>query len=224
MCEFIEKAGWLSTLPTELRSMLLRKSQLRSLAKNERVFHAGDPPGGLVGLVKGSLAVEVMAGYRSQQKSYLFHPGTWTGEGTIGVLESRMIGLWATRPSDVILVSRPVFLQTAVVHTELWRHLLTMSTENNLRAVRMADALMERNNRRRIALVLLLLGGQFDAYRPAHPLLDIDQNELAAIVNLSRSALSPIIREFEKAGEVRIGRGAIELINCDSLKSIASSD
>ena len=65
--DHLTRNGWLSTMPPKLRAAVTGKSNLLSLAGGEPLFHAGGPPGGLVGLAEGSLAVEVNAGPRAPE-------------------------------------------------------------------------------------------------------------------------------------------------------------
>ncbi len=220
--EYLASTGWLATLPPKSRAEVLARARPRRLASGEVLHQVDGPPGGLVGLAEGSLAVDVALSLKYVRKAFLVHPGAWVGEGTVSVLEARLTGIWATRDSTVLTVSRPAFREVAADDPDLWRHLMAVALENQLRGYRMAEALMERDSRIRLVRILLLLGGQFDAYAQHSPDLDIEQGELATVANLSRSTLNPLLRALERDGLIGLGRGRITLRDADRLKALVS--
>ena len=54
--------GWFSGRSKAIRARLSAIAKLRSFAKNERIYLAGDPPNGIFGLVSGSLNISYSQG------------------------------------------------------------------------------------------------------------------------------------------------------------------
>ena len=214
---FLEETGWLSELPLPLRSALLEMSRLKRYVAGDHVYGLGDPPGGLYGLEEGSLALEAAQSDSPPLKSYLIHPGAWIGEGPVAGLEARITGAWATRPSKVLLIEVAGFRRVAARVPDLWRHLVLLALQNNMRAIGLAQDLMLRGSRQRLAALLARLGGLRDGHRPVPAVVDATQGEIAAIANLSRGVVSRLLLEMEQEGLVQIRRASVEILDPDRL-------
>jgi len=214
---FLEETGWLSGLPLLLRSALLEVSRLKCYGAGDRVYGLGDPPGGLYGLEKGCLALEAAQSDSPPQKSYLIHPGTWIGEGPVAGLEARITGAWATRPSKVMSIEIAGFRRVAARDPDLWRYLVLLALQNTTRAIGLAQDLMLRGSRQRLAALLARLGGLRDHHRPVPAVVDATQGEIAAIANLSRGVVSRLLLEMEQEGLVQLRRANVEILDPDRL-------
>jgi len=214
---FLEETGWLSELPLALRSELLKTSRLKRYGAGDKVYGLGDPPGGLHGLEQGCLALEAAQSGSPPQKSYLIHPGAWIGEGPVAGLEARITGALATRPSKVLSIEIASFKRVAAQDPDLWRHLVLLALQNNMRAIGLAQDLMLRGSKQRLAALLARLGGLRDNHRPVPAVVDATQGEIAAIANLSRGVVSRLLLAMEREGVVQIRRASVEILDPDRL-------
>lgn len=209
--------GWLSRLPRHLQAALLKATRVRRIASGEVLFSVGDPPGGLYGLASGCLAIEAAQSDSAPHKSFLVHPGTWLGEGPTAGLDNRLIGVWATRPSVVAVIEIAGFRRAAARMPELWRHLALLALEGNARTIGLAQDLMQRGSRARLAALLARLAGLREAYPPVPPVIDATQGEIAAIANLSRSVVSTLLMRLQQEGIIRLHRASIEVLDARRL-------
>lgn len=214
---FLEGTGWLSELPLPLRSALLEVSRLRNYRAGDKVYGLSDPPGGLYGLEEGCIALEAAQSDSPPQKGFLIHPGAWIGEGPVAGLEARITGAWVTRPSKVLSIEITAFRRVAARDPDLWRHLVLLGLHNQRRLMGLAQDLMLRGSRQRLAALLARLGGLREAHRPADPVVDATQSEIAAIANLSRGVVSRLLLEMEDEGLVRLRRASVEILDPDRL-------
>ena len=214
---FLEETGWLSELPLALRSALLEMSRLKRYGAGDRVYGLGDPPGGLYGLEEGCLALEAAQSDSPPQKSFLIHPGAWIGEGPVAGLQARITGAWATRPGKVLFIEVAGFRRVAGRDPDLWRHLVLLALQNTTRAIGLAQDLMLRGSRQRLAALLARLGGLRDDHRPAPAVVDATQGEIGAIANLSRGVVSRLLLEMEQEGLLHIRRASVEILDPDRL-------
>jgi CRP-like cAMP-binding protein len=211
------RVGWLSRIPAPLRSALFDVARIRRYAADEVLFAIGDQPGGLYGLEAGSLALEAAQSDSAPQKGYLVHPGVWFGEGPVAGLEARMLGAWATRPSTVVTIEIAAFRRIAARTPELWRHLALLAIENSGRIIGLAQDLMLRGSRERLAALLARMAGLREAHPPIPPIIDATQSEIAAIANLSRAVVSRLLLEMERDGVVRLRRAGVEVLDAERL-------
>lgn len=214
---FLEEAGWLSDLPAPLRGALLEASWLRHFDAGDRVYGLGDPPGGLYGLEKGCLALEAAQSHDPPGKGFLIHSGVWIGEGPVAGLDARVTGAWATRPSKVLSIEIAAFRRIAAREPDLWRHLVLLSLQNQRRLIGLAQDLMLRGSRQRLAALLARLAGLHEDHPPADPVVDATQGEIGAIANLSRGVVSRLLLEMEEDGLLRLRRASVEILDPDRL-------
>lgn len=213
---FLEERGWLSELPGPMRSALLDVSRLRLYRAGDRVYNLDDPPSGFYGLEEGCLALEA-AESGDPQKGFLIHPGTWIGEGPVAGREARLVGAWATRPSKVLSIEIAAFRRVAARTPELWRHLVLLGLHNQRRLIGLAQDLMLRGSRQRLAALLTRLAGLREDHPPADPVVDATQGEIGAIANLSRGVVSRLLLEMEGEGLLRLRRASVEILDPDRL-------
>jgi len=214
---FLEETGWLSELPSPLRAALLDASRLKRYGAGDRVYGLGDPPGGLYGLEEGCLALEAAQSDTPPEKGFLIHPGTWIGEGPVAGLEARITGAWATRPSKVLSIEIAGFRRVAARDPDIWRHLVLLALQNSMRVIGLAQDLMLRGSRQRLAALLARLGGLRNDHRPVPAVVDATQVEIAAIANLSRGVVSRLLLEMEQEGLVQLRRASVEILDPERL-------
>jgi CRP-like cAMP-binding protein len=192
-------------------------ARLKHYRAGDRLYGLGDAPGGLYGLEAGCLAFEAAESSDSPQKGFLIHPGAWIGEGPVAGLEARITGAWATRPSTVLRVELAAFQRAAAREPELWRHLVGLSLRNQRRLIGLAQDLMLRGSRQRLAALLARLAGLREDHPPDHPVVDATQGEIGAIANLSRGVVSRLLIQMEEEGLLRSRRASVEILDPDRL-------
>lgn len=206
---FMASHGWLAVTPPVFRDQVLSRCILRNAEKGQRLFGRGDPPGGLWGLVSGTVAIEVESG----QETFLGHfagPGYWIGAGPTITGQDRSVGVVATRASRLLLLPSASFREIAAVDPEAWRWLAVLPMMQSLLAMGVAQDLMIRRPRDRLIAILLRLAACRGPFAKADPeVITSTQDEIAAMANLSRTATGKILRELEAIGCLSIGYRSI---------------
>jgi hypothetical protein len=128
-----------------------------------------------------------------------------------------IVGAWATRPSKVLCIEIAAFRRVAARDPELWRHLVLLGLHNQRRLIGLAQDLMLRRSRQRLAALLARLAGLREDHPPADPAVDATQGEIGAIANLSRGVVSRLLLEMEEEGLVRLRRASVEILDPDRL-------
>jgi CRP-like cAMP-binding protein len=177
-----------------------------------------DHPGGMWCLSEGALSVEMAPGVRDPQMSYLLLPPVWVGEGGIIVDAPRSVGLSTTRRSVLLHLPSQRFFDIAKDEPTIWRWVAKVQKLNFERSLRMTDALMVRSSEARVSAVLLQLGGRLGAQADTPRVLDITQAQLAAIANLSRSVLSPVLQTLASRGAIELGHRTITVTDPAALR------
>lgn len=193
--DILATSGWLSETPAPFRDAVLRRCGLRRYRQGDAIYRAGDPPGGLYGLVEGGVGVELSPDHREPYIGTFARPGFWIGEGSLLTHGPRFIGIRATR--DSLLAHLPITEWEAIVRSdpEAWRWVALLSLRSGLMAVAVVDALMTPGATGRLAAILLVLSGQGPP--DGATTIDVSQEALARMANLSRSTTGRVLHDFE---------------------------
>ncbi|HUI89020.1 MAG TPA: Crp/Fnr family transcriptional regulator [Anaerolineales bacterium] len=116
------------------------------------------------------------------------------------------------KDAEAVMIPADVFRQW-VAKYDLWREFVFDLLSQRLSSVMaMIEEVAFRRMDERLAALLL-------ARSPAQNPLRITHQELAAELGSSREVISRLLEDFSKRGLVRVGRGEIEILNQDGLRS-----
>ena len=85
------------------------------------IYSVGDSPGGMYGLVAGSLAIS-SARRAGAYVAHFAQPGTWFGEGAAFTDQPRRIALAVTRDSEVLHLPLPAIREIVAADPVAWRY------------------------------------------------------------------------------------------------------
>jgi CRP-like cAMP-binding protein len=224
--EFMQRTGWLSRTPEEFSSRLLRNCNLLSFAAEQLVYDIDDPPGGLYGLVAGRVGVWIAPQERGPYLGHLMRPGHWFGVVSGAMRQARAIGLRTVRPSQLLLLPMAKLDALVSEDTKAWRYFTGLAEMNSSSAMAAVDDLLIRNPARRCAAVLLRLAGLRNPvdHTPAVGDVDVTQEELAHLSNLSRSSVGTALRGFQSKGLVDLSYQEIFIRDAVGLKAFVAED
>lgn len=211
--EVLRRIGWLSNCPAEVQAAIFDIATVLRLESDATVYQLGAEPGGFFGIEAGCVAFEAAQSSRAPQKGLILHAGCWFGEVTLTGQRIRLVGARTTRPSTLVSIERRRFLALAARQPEVWRYVADLMAANLARVVGLAEDLMLRDSRQRLAAILVRLAGLREAFPPNPPVIDATQSEIAAIANLSRSMASPLLHELEGDGLIELSRSMILIKN-----------
>ena len=195
--------GWLAATKDAFRRAVLSRCLVRHFAQGETIYRAGDEPGGLFGLVEGGVDIIVAPNDRTPFLGIIARPGFWIGEGSVITRRPRAVGVVASRDSRFAYL--PLCQWDAIVGSDpdAWRWLACLALSNELFALAVVDALRTRKSADRLAAILAVLASNFGAPMQGqapdgHALtIDVSQDDLANMANLSRSSVGRILDALE---------------------------
>jgi CRP-like cAMP-binding protein len=172
---------------------------VQSVAQGETLFRVGDTSDAIVGVVSGAFAVSVLVPEFGPSVSHVMLPGAWFGEAAYINLP-RTIGVHATRPSRVAMLSRRDIDDLIHEDSSRWAWFSGLAILNGLLAIGAAYDLMQRDPRLRcIATLLRLAGARHGPAAPPGPVeIDITQADLAHMANLSRNTVADILKDLRR--------------------------
>jgi CRP/FNR family cyclic AMP-dependent transcriptional regulator len=214
--------GWLSLTPSSFRDAVLDRSLTLSAAAGETIYNVGDPPGGLYGLISGSLGISIAPGENGPYLAHFIRPGTWVGEGAAVTGRPRQVGLAATRACQ--LLHLPLHGVQEILHEDptAWRFIALLTNLHLDTAIGAADDLMIRDHVQRVIAILLRLGGcrSWSPTDEASIDVHVSQHDLAHLANIARTTAGSVLRTLASEGHIDHSYGNIRILAPDALKAM----
>jgi CRP/FNR family transcriptional regulator, cyclic AMP receptor protein len=208
----------LRALGEEERRELLRRTRRRRFARNEILFHEGDPADSLHLLNRGR--VSIRAAIRSGDAVTLAIVGTGTVLGEMALLSGanrRAATVTALEPTETLCLYQDEFDQLRREHPSVDRFLVELlAAEVRRLDARLLEALYvpaeTRVMRRLLDLASLY---QTDGHAAVIPL---SQEVLASLAGTSRSTANQALRAAEAAGAIAVARSKIEILDLGAVE------
>lgn len=213
----LDADGWFGSLPPARRDALLAEARPRSLAAGATIYAAGDPPNGLWAVTAGEVRLtgHPVAGH--EVLALILRPGTWFGE--VSTLDGgpRPHDATAFGPARVLTIPMAAFHRIAGEVPALYHDLGRLVCQHQRVAL---DFIAQT-----LALPLAARLARLLADR-AHPQdgLRIRQEDVAAMLNVSRQTLNRHLARLAAAGVVRRSYGRIEVLDRTRLSRLAAGD
>jgi CRP-like cAMP-binding protein len=219
----ISSGRWFQSLPAELRDALGRSAQVRRLPAGQRLFARGDAPCGLYCVVEGRMRVGAVAASGKEALLALVEAPNWFGEISLFDGQPRTHDAFAEKPTTLLQVPMGALQSLLARHPEYWRDFALLMSHK----LRMAFAMLEEQAllpaAPRLARRLLMLAGGYGAGDACQRSLQLPQEQLAAMLALSRQTTNHILKELEARGILRLSYGGIEILDYPGLCDAAQA-
>lgn len=202
----VRARGWLTTVPPEFADRLLSRARLQRVEPGQPLWHVGDEPGSMCGVVAGGAQIHLPLPDGSESLVTILRAGTWFGAGPQVTRRPRTLSFrwhepgWAFRLAlsavDALVQERP----------DMARPLASVHVQGTEVAARVLADMTIRDNARRVAAVLWRITDEGEASDRVFPL---SQAELAVMAAVSRQVVNRTLAEFEAKGWLRAGYGKV---------------
>jgi len=214
----VANAGWLPATPAQFRAEVLRHARLQHVRPGDVIFRFGDAPGGIYGLVAGTLRINTAPPDAVPRLIHLGMPGAWTGEGCFLTGEPRRAELQAL--GDAWLMHLPLQAMEQIVTADpgaarCFGGIAVLTVEVLIRIV---HDLQRRDAGRRIASVLQRAAWVGDVPIP------LSQTEIGIMANASRQQVSAAMKRFAEAGWIETTYRSIIVTRPQALRDYARHD
>jgi CRP/FNR family cyclic AMP-dependent transcriptional regulator len=119
----LSKYGWLSRMPADFRTAILRNCVWQNYEAGASLFVAGDPPGGIFGIADGSVGTSTLLGAPDSPMVHIARRGFWSGMGSILSGEPRRMSASAITTALVANVPLPALHVLLSERPEWWQHI-----------------------------------------------------------------------------------------------------
>jgi CRP/FNR family transcriptional regulator, cyclic AMP receptor protein len=218
----VSTKGWLAGRPKVFRDRLLGLSRILRFSRGQTIYSAGDPPGGLYGLIAGALRIELTVHGIGSQVAFVAQPGFWIGAASAIRREQRELTLISANPSELFYLPMSGF-EVLASDAENMRQFAILTAENNSLVLAAARDLMNSDVSARIASRLLAIFGPVDGVADdgTPPPIAITQAELAMICNVSRKTINHELAKLKDGGLVSLAYGRLTLTDTKGLRRLA---
>ncbi|MBN2977111.1 Crp/Fnr family transcriptional regulator [Pseudomonas fluorescens] len=212
---------WFSHLPVELQHRLLAAARLRALTAGQYLFKRGDPPCGLYAVLEGAVRISAVNAQGKEAVLSLVETPYWFGEICLFDNLPRTHDAQASGPCTLLQVPQAAMLDILENHPAYWRDVaLLMSHKLRLSLINIEQmSLMPASAR--LAHRLLMIAQGYGEIDQARRTLQLPQEDLAAMLGLSRQTANSLLKALEQQGIIGLSYGAIEILDLKRLRQAA---
>ena len=205
----------LNVLSDDERRSLMRVARRRKFARNEVIFHEGDPGDTLHLVAQGHVAIRVTTPLGDVATVRVLRAGEFFGELAVVLPAPRNATAVAVDAAETLAVHRSEFEALRDRHPAM-QHVLVDALVSEVRrlAVQLLDALyvpVEKRVWRRLAELAQVFSDGENVTIP------LTQEELAQVVGTTRPTMNRLLREGEAAGIVQVSRRRVEVTDLAAL-------
>ena len=212
---------WFSHLPASFQHSLLTSARQRRLAAGQYLFKRGDPPCGLYAVLDGTLRISAVNEHGKEALLSLVERPYWFGEICLFDGLPRTHDACAVGPCTLLQVPQQALLNILDESPPYWRDLaLLMSQKLRLSFINIEHLSLMPASVRLAHRLLMIVEGYGDTGQSKR-VLQLPQEDLAAMLSLSRQTTNALLKDLQAQGVVRLGYGEIEILDAHRLREAA---
>ncbi|AMB86648.1 Crp/Fnr family transcriptional regulator [Pseudomonas agarici] len=214
---------WFSNLPAYLQDSLLVTAKGRRLTPGQCLFKRGDPPCGLYAVLEGSVRVGAVSAKNKVAPPSRIELPYWFGEISLFDGLPRTHDAYAVGHTILLHVRQSVLLELLQEHPEYWRHFALLMSQKLCLTFIGLEQLSRLPATVRLAHWLLLIAEGYGELNQSRQLIPLAQDQLAAMLSLSRQSSRQIFQGLQDEGIIELNRGEIEILDLERLRAAASA-
>ncbi|AMO79360.1 cAMP-binding domain of CRP or a regulatory subunit of cAMP-dependent protein kinases [Pseudomonas citronellolis] len=220
----IASGRWFQHLPAELREALGQAAIVRRLPAGQRLFARGDAPCGLYCVVEGRMRVGAVGASGKEALLALVEAPNWFGEICLFDGQPRTHDAYAEGPTTLLQVPLPALHALLAEKPQYWRDFALLMSHK----LRLAFTVLEEQAllpaAQRLARRLLMLAASYGEAQASQRELHLPQEQLAAMLGLSRQTTNHLLKELEARGVLRLSYAGIEILDAHGLRLAAGEE
>jgi CRP-like cAMP-binding protein len=218
----LRRDAWFASLDPGLAELILSRAVERRYRMNEIVYSANDPPSGMFGLLQGGVRLSQYTASGRHIVFTTFSPGAWFGIISEFDQLPRPHNAVTVEPTSLLHLPSNAFRE---IVSRDWRYCFDMARAAIALFRSTLDLLSETRTLpypARVAQLLLAMSdhevavGNLDSYP------HVTQEDLAAMVDVTRQTISRLLTEWEAEGLVKRRYGSIRLLDYPGLARISA--
>jgi CRP/FNR family transcriptional regulator, cyclic AMP receptor protein len=220
--ELLRTGRWFASLPDELQLKLLDAAVVRTLRAGEMLLARGDAPSGLYAVVDGAMRV---TGHNEVGREVLhlaIEPPSWLGE--LAVIDGlpRNQDVTADVASELIHVPQGSLDALLAAEPRHWRHIATLLAHKFRLAMLALEDIAQVPPLVRLARRLTMMVEGYGDHAHKRRTIDVRQEQLAKMLNMSRQTINQLLKELESLGLVKLLYAEIEIVDAAGLRNLGA--
>ncbi|MBU1374471.1 MAG: Crp/Fnr family transcriptional regulator [Alphaproteobacteria bacterium] len=204
---------WFSGLDPTRRAALLARARASRAPVGSRVYGIGDPPDGLWSVDEGEVRLMSYPALGMESVSLILGPGAWFGELSVIDGGPRPHDAVVAKPARLLHVPLAAIEQAAQQYPLLYRDLGTLICVRQRSALSfMGHSIAQPIS---VRLARTLAGA---ARASGGPELQVRQEDLAAMIGVSRQTVNRELKVLARAGAVALAYGRITILDVQRLR------
>ena len=220
--ELLRTGRWFAALPDELQAQLLDAAVLRVAGAGERVVGRGDEASGLYAVVDGTMRLSGQSDAGREVLHMVVEPPSWFGEMSVIDGLPRTQDVTADVASELLHVPQRALEAILAAEPRYWQHIaILMAHKLRLAMLALEDVAQVPPRVRLARRLAMLIEGYGDHTHPRRT-VELRQDQLAMMLNVSRQTTNQLLKELEALGLVRLSYGEIEIIDAAALRTLGA--
>lgn len=212
--------GWLAARDPAFQQQVLASARLRSFAPKQTLYHVGDEPDGLYGVVQGSVSISVPTDNGLDYLAVRADPGFWIGDLAFFSEQHRLVTVTAATAVTALYVSAIDMRAIVNADPSRYRDFYALTHENMALTLRLLANMATPGSDHRLGLRLL----QHDDMHPTPGAwLEYSQDELAQMLAMSLPTLQRALKRLSQAGMIEVGYARMRVVDRDGLISYCAA-
>ena len=211
----VGRGRWFASLPEHHQQRLLQAAVVRQLDAAQTLFRRGDANSGLYAVLAGSIRIGAPGSAARDAVLGVLEPPQWFGELACIDGGPRTHAAQAQAAATLLHVPLAALMRLAQDDPLWWRQLGRLLAEKTRALFAGVEDLALQPAPARVARRLLAMstGHGMLADGAAQQRIPVSQEQLGAMLSLTRQTVSEVLRAFEAHGWVRRLYGAVELLD-----------
>lgn len=218
----LESGFWFDELSEDLKQTLLDIGVIKHYQKGARLFSRGDDFNGLFAILRGSVQIAGVTECGKEAVLIVLDPPNWFGE--IALFDKKKRTHDAVMEEDTVLLWIEHFHIKKILseHPEWWMQFGLLLAFKLRLAFSVIETMATLPAPIRVARRLLLIAKGYGSLQDqCRTLIQLQQQQLALMVSVSRQTTNQILKKMEAQGIIKVSYGEIEILDIDKLKEIS---
>lgn len=213
---------WFAHLSQAVRDGLVREARTITLAPAQRLFARDDRADGLYAVLAGAIEIGAVDADGHLAVLTIVEPSAWFGE--IAIIDGLLRTHDATAIRTSVVLHVPYAAVIALLDQEpvFWRDLGRLVAEKLRLTFEVTETAMFQSAPQRLAARLLMIADGYGGAAVPQRHIHLSQDQVSALLSLSRQTVNRILKGFEADGLVRLRQGSIELRDPAALRRMCS--
>ena len=220
--ELLRTGRWFAALPDELQARLVDAAQVSTAGAGEPVMSRGDQPSGLYAVIDGAVRLSGQNEAGREVLHMVIEPPSWFGELSVIDGLPRTQDATADVASELLHVPQRAIEAILAAEPRYWQHLAMLMAGKFRLAMLALEDVAQVPAIVRLARRLALMVEGYGDHTHQRRTVELRQEQLAMMLNVSRQTANALLKELEAMGLVKLAYGEVEIVDAAALRALGT--